>query len=420
MKANIIGGGIIGLFTAYYLCKEGLEVVVFEQSDGSDGCSYGNAGMIVPSHFIPLAAPGMFEKGFRWMLDSQSPFYIKPRPDWSLINWGIQFRKSATRAQVNRAMPVRRDFALLSKKLYQELDQTEDISFGLEEKGLTLYCQSEQVLEEEIHVAETARRLGLAAEVLSPSAFAGLEPEVSVNACGAVHYPGDMHANPRELMNSLKDILHSMGVVINYNSRLVNFVSKPKSKGSLIIESDGIQKEYEADYHVLAAGSWSEQLASLLKLRLPMQAGKGYSLIRENPGIQVPSILVDGRVAVSPFSNGSIRFGGTMEISGINRKLSMNRVEGIFKTLRSFYPHLSIGKPAPAEVWQGLRPCSPDGMPYIGEIKTQNGVFIASGHAMMGLSLAPATGRVIADCILKRKELVDCTLFDPHRFDRLR
>lgn len=417
MKVSIIGSGIIGLFSAYYLLQEGYEVEIFEQSDRGDGCSFGNAGMIVPSHFIPLAAPGMFEKGFEWMMDAESPFYVKPRLDLSLLRWGWEFKKAATKKRVDKAMPVLRDFALLSKKLYKEFSSHEKAGFGLEEKGLLLLCKDEELLREEIHVAETAKKMGLEARVVDKAGIAQLERQVDIDASGGVYYPGDMHCTPQVLMPFLIEILRERGVKINYNSKLTGINKNKNRIQSISIQTDQGVREYETEKLLLAAGSWSEQLARLFDVRIPMQAGKGYSFVQSNAGVHIPSILVDGRVAVTPFENGNIRFGGTMEIAGINREVNMKRVNGILKTVRSFYPQMDVKAPSEDQVWHGLRPCSPDGLPYIGKLKSAENLYIASGHAMMGLSLAPATGKLLAEMMAGRNPELDCTLFEPLRFD---
>src|SRR6202012_2967867 len=179
-KAIIIGGGVIGLFSAYYLNKSGWEVEILDQGDLSDNCSYGNAGMVTPSHFVPLASPGMIEQGIRWMFDSKSPFYVKPSLNKDLISWGLKFMKSATKKHVERSAGGLRDIALYSSKLYNEFEKDSGIDFGLENKVILMLFKSHKVEEEEIHLIEQATNLGLDAQYLNAEETLKLQPEMDL------------------------------------------------------------------------------------------------------------------------------------------------------------------------------------------------------------------------------------------------
>jgi D-amino-acid dehydrogenase len=417
MQITIIGSGIIGLSSAYYLTKSGYEVTIIERGSGNDGCSFGNAGMIVPSHFIPLATPGMIEKGIRWMFNSESPFYVKPRLDWDLISWGLKFYKAANKKQVDKAMPALRDISLLSKKLYQEIAKEPDFDFAFEEKGLMMLCKTQHSFEEEAEVAEIANKLGIEAKVLSTSELHQIEDEVKPDVAGAVFYSGDTHCYPNAFVKQLKAYLQKKGVKFLYNSEVTGFevedgtIKKLKINHSLI---------HSFTHLVIATGSWSPILTKLLNLNLPMQAGKGYSVTNEQvegKSLKIPSILLEARVAITPMSDNLIRFGGTMEIGGINDEINMNRVRGIIKSVPQFFPDYPIEIPAKEKVWYGLRPCSPDGLPYIGRTQKFKNLTIASGHAMMGLSLAPATGKLVQEIIDNEKPSVDIGLYQPERYD---
>ena len=205
MQTTIIGSGVIGLFSAYYLNQQGHEVTIIERSNGDDGCSIGNAGMIVPSHFIPLAVPGMIEKGIRWMFNSESPFYIKPHLDLDLLSWGLKFYQAANKKQVERAMPALRDISLLSKALYQDLAKTPKFDFSFEEKGLMILCKTEHTFEEEVEVAHQANELGLKTKILTTKELHKFEPEVKPDVAGAVFYEGDAHLYPNQLVKKLKN-----------------------------------------------------------------------------------------------------------------------------------------------------------------------------------------------------------------------
>lgn len=413
----IIGGGIIGLYSAYYLQKSGHQVTVIERTDGTEGCSYGNAGMIVPSHFIPLAVPGMIEKGIRWMFNAESPFYVKPRLNWDLISWGIKFYQAANNKQVEKAMPALCDISLLGKKLYQDFAKAEKNDFSFEEKGLMMLCKTESHFHEEAEVAATANRLGIEARVLNVAALHQLEPEVKPNVAGAVYYPGDAHLHPNSLVPKLKELLVKRGVEFLYNTEITAFTSE---NGTIKSISTQAGKNIPVDELIIATGSWSQLLAKQLSINLPMQAGKGYSITCEQQKgkkLNIPSILLEARVAITPMADNLIRFGGTMEIGGINTNINMNRVRGIIKAVPEFFPDYPIEVPEQEKVWSGLRPCSPDGLPYIGRTKKYKNLIIASGHAMMGLSLAPGTGKLVQEIVDNKKTSIDISLYNPERYD---
>jgi D-amino-acid dehydrogenase len=413
----IIGGGIIGLFSAYYLLESGEKVVVIDKSSGNEGCSFGNAGMVVPSHFIPLASPGMIEKGLKWMLDSESPFYVKPRISLELLKWGLQFYKKSNQKHVDSSVPLLRDLGLISKLLYHDLAQK--LKYSYEEKGLVMYCKKQNTLDEEAHVAELANKIGIEAKVLDKKSIHKLEPEIRPEVAGAVYFPGDAHLNPTELIESLKKYLVDKGVVIKHNSEMINIQTVGDEITSLEILNDEQKEMLEVGNVVLAAGSWSGILGKMLKLNLPMQAGKGYSVSKSqvpNKEIFIPNILVEARVAITPMSGRFVRFGGTMEIGGLDSTINMNRVRGIIKSVPEFFPDYALDVPKKEEVWYGFRPCSPDGLPYIGHSGAYKNLFINTGHAMMGISLAPASGKLIAQQILGKKTEMDLNGFSAQRF----
>ncbi len=405
---SIIGGGIIGLCSAYYLAKEGFQVNVFDKSDMTDGCSYGNAGMIVPSHIIPLAQPGMIAQGMKWMFDSQSPFYVKPRLSTDLIKWGMQFYKHANKKHVENAMPALRDLSVLSKELYQDFAKEND-SFFYDEKGLLMLFKTEKTAEEMYHEAETARRLGLAVNFLSKEGVTALETGTETDVIGGVHYTSDAHLYPQKFMQFIKVQLNKLGVEIHKNTTVTDFKISNNSV-SEVITSKG---NFTTDEVVLATGSWSPEIAKKLQTSVSILPGKGYSftLKEKTQKPSIPSILCEGKVAVTPMAN-DIRFGGTMEITHNNdTKINQNRLQGIINSVNDFYPDLSIEMPKVEDTWYGFRPCTPSGMPIITKSKKITNLTLATGHAMMGLSLAPATGKVVTELILGKPTSVATNMF---------
>jgi len=413
MKAVIVGAGIIGLSSAYYLQKSGWQVTVLEKNDGTDNCSFGNAGMIVPSHFTPLASPGIVARSIRWMFDSKSPFYVKPSLNWPLIQWGYQFIRKANRKNVVHGAPYLRDLSLLSHSLYKELSASPDFDFSLEEKGILMYFKTQKTAEEEIHTAEIARTLGLDAEVLTRGQVQLLEPGVDLNIQGAVHYHCDAHLNPNKLMAQLKKYIINNGGLIHTNAPVL----------SMEIEHGAIKKiktkenDYEADVFVLAGGSWLHELTKMANMNIPLMPGKGYSITENNPAVRlnIPAILCEARVAITPM-NGLMRYGGTMEIASVNHDINIKRVQGILESVPKYFSNLQPKMPDTKDIWHGFRPCSPDGLPYIGTIKKIKNMMIAGGHSMMGLGLGPATGKVISEMCNHQKNSVKTDAFDPERF----
>ncbi len=410
---GIIGGGISGLFSAYYLLQEGCEVSIIERGDFSDGCSHGNAGMIVPSHIIPLAQPGMIAKGMRWMLDAQSPFYVKPRLSGDLIKWGYLFWKNSTAKHVHYAIPHLRDLSLLSKELYQDLATQDDYSFGWEEKGLLMLFKDPATRHEMQEEADVANRSGIEANLLSGQEVQALEPNVRLAVEGAVYYPGDAHIYPNQLIADLVNFLKKRGVRFLENQSVEDFEIQGQKVKAVKTQSGS----YAFDEFVIAAGAWSPVLTQKLGLSLPMQGGKGYSFFAKNVKnrMEIPAIMLEARTTATPM-NGGVRFAGTLEIAGTNESVNMNRVRGIHNSIRQYYPDLEVDFPEKEEVWRGLRPCSPDGLPYLGRAQDFDNLTLATGHGMMGVSLGPATGKLVAEIATGKQTSINVTAFEPTRF----
>lgn len=407
-RVSIVGGGIIGLCSAYYLAKEGYGVTVFDQSAMDDGCSYGNAGMIVPSHIIPLAQPGMIAQGMKWMFDSQSPFYIKPRLNSDLIKWGLQFYKHANAKHVEKAMPALRDLSLLSKELYQDIAKEND-SFFYEEKGLLMLYKTEKMADEMFHEAKEAERLGLEVDYLTRAEVSRLEKGTKTDVLGGIHYKSDAHLYPQKFMKFLKKELQRLKVEVHSNTIVEDFIFD-QNRIVKVVTNKG---SFAADEVVLAAGSWSPSLAKKMNISISILPGKGYSFTLKDKAHKpaIPAILCEGKVAVTPMNN-DIRFGGTMEITHTgDTKINQNRLQGIINSINEFYPEMEVGMPKVEDTWFGFRPCTPSGMPIITRDKKTVNLTFATGHAMMGLSLAPATGKIITEIISGKKISVDTKMF---------
>ena len=414
-KAVIIGGGIIGLSSAYYLNKSGWDVTVIDKGDFSDNCSYGNAGYICPSHFVPLATPGIVKQGMKWMLNSKSPFYVQPRLNGSLIDWGIKFLRSATPEKVEAAAKPLLDIAVLSLAEYESWNSIPGFDMAFERKGLLEIYQTEEKRKAGLHHVEHAKEFGLEAEVLTMDQVREMEPGTNINATGAVMFKCDTHVYPKKLMGSMLNLLEQSGVKLIKNEEVKNC---RKANGSIThILTD--KNEYVADKVVLAAGSWSRELGKLFGINLPLVPGRGYSITLEDSPYKVnhPIVLMEGRVAITPMDGNKIRFGGTMEITSIKTPPRMSRVQGILDAVKNYFPDFDVPLPAMDKVWYGYRPCSADGLPYIGKAKSFDNLVIATGHAMVGLSLGAGTGKLVDEIVNEKKTSMDLQPFSPHRFD---
>lgn len=409
----IIGGGIIGLCTAYYLQKEGQPVTVVERGDITDGCSFGNMGYMSPSHFVPLASPGIIAEGFKYMLSSSSPFYVKPRLNLDFIQWAWHFYKNSTAANVKRSAPHLNNILQLSRSLMNEMRDDIGDGFDMEEKGCFMMCQGKQALDHEFHLADDAEKLGLVVQRLYADEVQAMEPDVELNVAGAVLFKDDCHFHPGKLMALLKNDLEKKGVQFVLNTTVTGF-EKTAGKVNAVITDKG---KIEGDHFVIATGSWIPEVSKMLGIKLLLQPGKGYSYTYDHveKNIRYPAILVDGRCAITPWEH-RLRIGGTMELSGINNKVLVKRMQGIYDSARSFYPGLKIDFPPANKIWNGLRPVTPDGLPYIAKTSQYNNVIVAGGHAMLGISQGTGTGLIVSQLIQDKKAEIDISAFSLDRF----
>lgn len=409
-KVIIIGGGIIGLCSAYYLFNEGNEVTVIDKSDISSGASFVNAGFISPSHIIPLAAPGMVAAGFKMMFNSSSPFYLKPRLDINLFKWVWNFNKSATQKHIKYAAPIIKNFTELSSELFQEMKKNQLFDFQLDKKGMLLCYQTPKFEEKEAKIAKVAKEQGLNVVHLNKEKLKEIEPEM--NAEGAYHYLSDAHTTPDDFMKKMLAYLQLNGVQFYTNESVIGFERNSKKITSIITNKN----KFKFDEVVVAAGSWSSSVAKKMGVKMLVQAGKGYRInLHRKTGINYPAILAERNTAVTPM-DGLTRFGGTMEIAGINNSINQTRVQAIAAAAKAFYPNINVSDKEIDNVACGLRPLSPDGLPFIGRVKTMNNVCFATGHAMMGWSQAHATGKIISELISHKKPSLDLNPFSVERF----
>jgi D-amino-acid dehydrogenase len=431
MKATIIGGGIIGLSTAYYLNEDGWDVTVLERGDGTNNCSFGNMGYLSPSHFVPLAAPGIISQGILWMFRQKSPFYVRPSLNWDLIDWGWKFMRASNQRHVERSARPLVDLLMLSKKLTADWQKIGLMNFEYAENGCLMYYQTAKLEKEELENARIAVGLGLKAEVLDREQVQSLEPDLRPDVRGGVWFKDDAHLHPNTLMKQLPALLEKRGVKIIRNAEVTGF---QKENGKITaVEyriSNDEQRMTNNDLVVLAAGSLSPQLAKLAGEYLPLMPGKGYSMTVETPRqlLRFPCILLEAKVALTPWAS-RLRIGSTMEIGPVNDRILFPRVQGILEAVPRFLPGCSddpafreladlekLKKNLREKVWFGFRPVSADGMPYIGFAKKTKNLLMATGHAMLGLSLGAGTGKLVAEMAGEKPTSIGVEAFDPKRY----
>ena len=308
-KVAIIGGGIIGMCSAYYLQKEGHQVTIIDASDFTSGASFVNAGFITPSHFIPLSAPGIISKGIKWLMNSSSPFYMKPRLDPEFLRWAWYFKRSANKNKVEKAIPVLKGINLLSRELFEEMKNTKELHFHYERKGLLMCYKTDKAGEEEWEVGQRGIEEGLYVHHLNSKEVKSIEPEAQLNIKGAVYYESDAHMTPTVFMKEMKGYLESNGVELCFNEHVEDL----RVSNGTIKEVITNKQSFTPDEVILAAGSWSPLLSKKVGLKLPLQAGKGYRInVFRDTKIMVPSILCEAKVAVTPMQGFTRLVGSTM------------------------------------------------------------------------------------------------------------
>jgi D-amino-acid dehydrogenase len=372
---------------------------------------------VCPSHFVPLATPGIVKQGLKWMLNPQSPFYVKPRLSWSLMQWGLKFMQMATPENVEKAAMPLKDFALVSQHWYEEWAKLPQFKFAYEHKGLLEIFQTDKVADHSHHLVKKAHELGLTdTRLLNQEELFALEPQHKMNAIGAVYFACDAHLYPNKLMKQLIEDLKSKGVQFCLGETVKSFEKENGKIKSVITDKN----KYTPDAVVLATGSWSREMAQQLGITMPLMPGRGYSITLENSPYQTnyPSVLVEGRVALTPMDGNKMRFGGTMEITTTQAPPQMNRVVGVLKAVKKFFPEFDIPTPSWEQVWYGYRPCSADGLPYLGRSRKIQNLVIATGHSMIGLSLGAGTGKLVSEIIDEKPTSIDISFYNPERFDR--
>ncbi len=407
----IIGGGIIGVCAAYFLAKEGAQVALLEKGEICAGSSHGNAGLICPSLCNPIPAPGVMWQGIKWMADPASPFYIKPRLDSDLIRWLWRFRSFCNTEAVHRAIPFLREMQRSSLNLYREIIAAEAIECHFKQiGGMSLYLSEEKFGVGRKSAAESAD-YGLVNDILSGDGARELDPAIHPDVIGAIFHTEDGHFNPGLFVRNLAKRLPASKATI-FANRAVNGITVDNGRVSHVQTDSG---EIQLDQLVLAAGIYSTKLARQIGVDIPMQAAKGYSITMRGAE-NMPAYhyhLGEAKCAVTPMGD-ELRFAGTLELSGINQEINQRRVAAIWNGARRYF--IDPGEPQIVETWSGLRPTPPDGLPYLGRSSRIKNMAVATGHAMLGMSMGPATGKAVAELVCRQSSSIDISAFSVDRF----
>ena len=393
----IIGGGVIGICSAYYLSSHGLKVTVLDKGKIGHGSSFGNCGLIVPSHSIPLAAPGVILQGLKWMFDSTSPFYIKPRFNYELILWLWKFMKACNQKRANQGIEVLVKLTKESMNLYEQImDANPELDCSFRKDGLLMVYKTAEGYSLGLHEAEEVGAHGIESQSMTNQELQRFEPGLREDVHGGVYYPDDGHFDPYKFVSQLSNLVKSKGIEIVEDTEVQDLIVSG-NKISKVVTSN---KEYTPDWTVITAGAWSPILSKKTGAKLPVQPAKGYSLSYNRVGLSIktPMLLSEAKIGVNPVIDG-IRLAGTLELTGIDSSINEKRVQAIVDGANQYLAGDSA-KFEVTNVWTGMRPVTPDGLPVIDRVPDVENLIVATGHAMLGMTMGPVTGKAVSEIVV--------------------
>ncbi len=410
-RVVVIGGGVIGAGCALELARRGASITVLERDRIGGGASFGNAGWLTPSLAFPLPAPGMLRQAAKWLLDPESPFYIKPRLDPALALWLLRFLAATRRERFERNAAALIELCRWSVDAWESLAEAGPETFGFARNGLLAVYETEMGLAAGRRQAEFVAGLGNAYEPWSVEAMREREPALRGRLSGGLFYPEDARCEPHPAALALAEAARREGAVF-VEDAAVRDVERGGGRVRAVIAGS---RRHEADAFVLAAGTWSRSVGRRFGLRLPVLGGKGYSMVfgRLDPHPRHSLYLAERKIAVNPSAD-TVRVSGTLELVGEDLSVNRRRVDAILRRARGLLP-LPEGDPPP-EPWSGLRPCTPDGMPLIGRARGFRNLWLATGHQMVGLKAAPATGLLLAQLMSSERPAFDPAPFRADRY----
>lgn len=406
----IVGAGVIGTSIAAELARRGAKVGLIDKGTVGSGCSYGNAGWMTPCFAMPLPMPGMLLKSMKWLLNPDSPLYIKPSLSPDLAYWLFQFMKAMNEKQARAAVSVLVNLSQKSLSEYARLGQKYP-QMNFQQKGLMMVSGTKAGVAAAVQELEYVRNIGVTGKVLNPDDINQMEPALKNSLLGGVYFDQEAMAEPLQVVHALAEEVRSHGGQIWEHCELQDLVVE-NNKVTGILTSTG---EIKADQVIMATGGWSKDLARLMRLRVPILGGKGYAMIiptlEKQP--QYPIMIVEKKIAITPRQN-SLRIAGTLELVDQDFSITQRRVETMKRGAREFLylpENLQV-----QELWAGLRPCTPDGVPLVGYHKNISNLMLAVGHQMLGLQTGAGTGLLVADLMEGKKPFVDMKILDANRF----
>jgi D-amino-acid dehydrogenase len=408
----VVGAGVIGVACAHYLDAAGLRVTVIDQGTIGGACSGGNCGYICPSHVLPLTEPGAFGVAIKSLFTPDAPFRVKPRLDPALWNWMWQFARRCTHKQVLEVGVHLKAILDASIAEYRRLVRDEGLDCQWQETGLLYVLRTERGMRA---FAETDKLLaghfGVPAVRLDGAALPAFDPALKSGLAGAYHYPGDASLRPDLLMASWSQKLVTRGVRFIEHCRLER-VNRADARVTGIETSQG---PLAAERYVFALGGWSPRIAKELQCPIPIEQGKGYSVTmhRPDPCPRHPMLFPEHRIGVSPFEDG-YRLGSMMEFAGYDESIPEKRIRQLHDSAKPYL--ITPSGPGPEKTWYGWRPMTWDSLPIIGQVPRLSNAFLSTGHNMLGMSLATATGKLVAEIMEGVSPHLDPAPFSPRRF----
>lgn len=410
----IIGGGVIGVCCAYYLAKRGARVTVLERGEIAKAASFGNAGSITPDH-PPINKPGRVRQALKSLLHPRSPLYVAPKPDPALARWLWIFSRTCTEQHLEQAMAALAPLGRTSRRLFDELFETEKLNCHFRRDGYYEVFLTKPGWEASRQEAAMVSRFGFHPEVLAGGALREREPALNDRVVGGIFHPEAASVSPYRFVSEMARRAESYGAKFLTGADVLAIrtgggeVRGVEMRGGQFIETGAV---------VLAGGAYSVPLLRKLGIDFPLQAAKGYhrDCTPASPGTELlryPCVLGESMVFCTPM-DGFVRFAGTLEFSGVNHDFRRPRLEQITNACARYLK--TAAEAVIRSEWCGLRPCLPDGLPAIGALSRFPGLFVATGHAMMGLTMGPATGKVVAECVLDASPSLDLGAFRPDRF----
>jgi D-amino-acid dehydrogenase len=398
----VVGGGAIGVSAAYELARRGARVTLLERADRlASGCSAGNAGLICPSHSLPLATPAALREVARSLLGSGRPLSVRPRP--GTLHWLGRFALACRGDRAERGRRAVETLSLASLELHAELAA---LGTSFERRGILSVYETEAGLAAARGEVERSRR----GEVLPAEAAVRYAPALRRSVAGAVLHADEANVDPLRYVEAIAAAAAAAGVELR---------TRAEVRGLRRLDSSVAVRTVDGELRpravVMAAGAWSARLLDGVGLSLPVTGGKGYhvDLARGDGDPSLPILLPEARCAVTPLG-GRLRLTGTVEICGLDLRLNRSRIGVVRGAAASVLG--DAGERETLGVWAGLRPCAPDGLPVIGRSERLPGVVFATGHAMKGISLAPVTARLAAELVAGESPSHDLAPFSPDRF----